>query len=101
MLTENQKQQIAALEAAQEAAYAAEIQAAPEAEKERRAQFETEVSQLIAAAEQCLVQAAHGGNYNSLTNIHLSFGLVQASIAIARILNDWRLTAREYAQGSF
>lgn len=86
---------------AQTAARAAEIQAAQEAEKEHRAQFESEVSQLIAAAEQCLVQASHNSNYASVASLHLSFSLAQSTAAIARILNDWRLTAREYAQGNF
>lgn len=86
---------------AQEAERAAEIQAAQEAENARRAQFETEVSQLIAAAEQCLFQASHPNNTPSVASLHLSFSLTQSAIAIARILNDWRITAREYAQNPF
>lgn len=86
---------------AQEAARAAEIKAAQEAEKERRVLFESEVNQLIAAAEQCLGQAAHNSNSASVASLHLSFSLTQSAVAIARILNDWRLTAREYAQENF
>lgn len=86
---------------AQEAARAAEIEAAQEAAKAIRAEFEKEVSQLILAAEQCLVQAAKPGNPASIASLHLSFSLTQSAVAIAKILNDWRLTAREYAERPF
>lgn len=55
----------------------------------------------MTAAEQCLVRAAENSNHPSVASLHLSFSLTQSATAIARILNDWRLTAREYAERPF
>ena len=87
---------------AQEAARAAEIKAAQDAERERRAQFESEVASLIECSENCILDADGDGNRGA-GGVHeaLAFSAAQSLVAIARILNDWRITAREYAQGNF
>lgn len=95
---------------AQEAARAAEIKAAQESETAHRLQFEEELLELMTAAETCISDAARvveGKSYNLGNSSHqntadaalvVQFSLAQSAIAIARILNDWRLTAREYAR---
>jgi hypothetical protein len=60
-----------------------------------------QITDLIAAAEQCVINAEaslDAGRGREAALLTMQFSLTQSMIAIAKILNDWRTTtARSYA----
>ena len=81
------------------AEYKAQAAARAAADAQRRAQFEAELIELMDAAETCIGDAARIDDAADAALV-AQLSLAQSAAAIARILNDWRLTARESAQGN-